>query len=54
MKNGIPTEAYYQLLEWKDANLADFHSNFGEVSLDSLSYSELQRLYQRVILEIKE
>jgi hypothetical protein len=54
MKNGIPSEAYYQLLEWKDANLPEFQSYFGEVSLDSLTYSQLQRLYQRVILNIKE
>lgn len=54
LKNGIPSEAYYSLLEWKDKNLKDFQSRFGEVSLDSLTYSQLQRLYQEVILGIKE
>jgi hypothetical protein len=54
MKNGIPDEAYYQLLEWKDTNLLEFQSYFGEVCLDSLSYSQLQRLYQKVIMNIKD
>lgn len=53
LKNGIPSDAYYLLLEWKDENLEEFQSRFGEVSLDSLNYSQLQRLYQEVILGIK-
>lgn len=53
LKNGIPSDAYYSLLEWKDKNLEEFQSKFGKVSLDSLDYSQLQRLYQEVILGIK-
>lgn len=52
MKNGIPADAYYKLLEWKDENLEEFQFRFGEVSLDSLSYSQLQRLYQEIIIGI--
>lgn len=52
LKNGIPAEAYYLLLEWKDANLAQFQERFGEVSLASLDYAQLQRLYQEVVLGI--
>jgi len=52
-KNGIPKDAYYLLLEWKDENLKEFQSKFGEVSLNSLDYSQLQRLYQEIILGIK-
>jgi hypothetical protein len=51
LKNGIPSDAYYLLLEWKDENLEEFQYRFGEVSLDSLDYSQLQRLYQEVILK---
>lgn len=53
LKNGIPADAYYQLLEWKDDNLEEFQSRFGEVSLDSLDYNQLQRLYQEIVLGIK-
>ena len=54
LKNGIPSEAYYQLLEWKDSNLEEFQFRFGEISLNDLSYSQLQRLYQEIILGIKD
>jgi hypothetical protein len=53
LKNGIPVEAYYLLLEWKDQNLKEFRERFGDVSLDSLSYSQLQRLYQEIVLGIE-
>jgi len=53
MKNGIPDDAYYLLLEWKDENLKEFQSRFGEVSLNDLSYGQLQRLYQEIVLGIK-
>jgi hypothetical protein len=51
LKNGIPSDAYYLLLEWKDENLELFQSHFGKVSLNSLDYSQLQRLYQEYILK---
>ena len=53
LKNGIPVEAYYLLLEWKDRNLTEFRERFGDVSLDSLDYSQLQRLYQEIVLGIE-
>ena len=53
LKNGTPADAYYLLLEWKDENLEEFKKRFGNVSLDSLDYSESQRLYQEIIIGIK-
>jgi hypothetical protein len=52
LKNGIPADAYYLLLEWKDQHLDLFQEKFGKVSLDSLDYAQLQRLYQEVVLGI--
>ena len=51
MKNGIPKEMYYFLLEWKDNNLQDFISRYGEVSLNSFNPSELQKMHKAIMAE---
>jgi hypothetical protein len=48
MKNGIPNEMYYFLLEWKDKNLHEFISEYGEVSLDSLSTYSLRMMFRKI------
>lgn len=53
MKNGIPSEKYYFLLEWKDANMEEFISIKGEVSLCDLSTYELNKLYEAIKAEEK-
>lgn len=49
MKNGVPKEIYYELLEWKDANLEEFQDIHGEKSLNSLSPNELHMLHRAVM-----
>lgn len=45
MKNGIPKEQYYELLEWKDTHREEFQAIHGSHSLNDLSTNELQNLY---------
>jgi hypothetical protein len=48
MKNGIPSEKYYFLLEWKDNNMNEYISMKGEVKLCELSAYELNKLYEAI------
>lgn len=49
MKNGIPKELYYELLEWKDTHLLEFQEIHGKKSLDSLSPNSLHMLHRTVM-----
>ena len=48
LKNGIPSETYYWLLDWKDKNLSQFQQWYGKKSLNDLTVPELFDLYERV------
>ena len=48
MKNGIPSEKYYFLLEWKDNNIEEFILIKGNVKLCDLDAYELNKLYQAI------
>ena len=50
MKNGIPTDNYYELLEWKDNNLDKWEEMYQMRSLSSLKVLELITLYNAVII----
>ena len=50
LKNGIPTENYYELLDWKDKNLQEYNnSEFGGRALNDLGVIELIKLYNYII-----
>ena len=51
LKNGIPAEQYYELLDWKDKNLKEFQQLFPNKALNDLSQLELIMLYNRVLIE---
>ena len=53
MKNGIPSEKYYFLLEWKDSNMGEFIDMFNERRLCDLSTYELNKLYEAIKSEEK-
>lgn len=53
MKNGIPSEKYYFLLEWKDANMQEFIDMYGERRMCNLTTYELNKLYQAIKAEEK-
>jgi hypothetical protein len=53
MKNGIPSEKYYFLLEWKDNNMEDFINMYGERRLHDLTTYELNKLYEAIKAEEK-
>jgi len=48
MKNGIPSEKYYFLLEWKDANMQEFIDMYGERRMCDLTSYELNKLHQAI------
>ncbi len=48
MKNGIPSEKYYFLLEWKDSNMEEYLSMKGSRRLCDFSAYELNKLYEAV------
>ena len=48
MKNGIPSQHYYFLLEWKDANIEEFTLRFSNRGLCELSTNELKALYKEL------
>ena len=48
MKNGITSEKYYFLLEWKDANMEEYLAMKGDKSLCDLTTYELNKLYEAV------
>lgn len=48
MKNGIPAEKYYFLLEWKDANMEEYINMKGERRMCDLSTYELNKLYEAI------
>jgi hypothetical protein len=51
MKNGIPSEHFYKLLEWKDANMDEFLIRYNYRRLRDLTTEELKELYNEVILK---
>ena len=51
MKNGIPSEQYYEMLDWKDKNMVEFNKLFPNKTLNDLSQLELIMLYNRVLIE---
>ena len=46
MKNGIPAEKYYFLLEWKDNNMDKFLTQYDNRRLCDLGTYELNELYK--------
>jgi len=48
MKNGIPSDKYYFLLEWKDANMDEFIAMKGERRMHDLTTYELNKLYEAI------
>ncbi len=53
MKNGIPSEKYYFLLEWKDANMQEFIDMYRERRMCDLTTYELNKLHQAIKAEEK-
>ena len=51
LKNGIPAEQYYELLDWKDQNLKEFQQLFPNKALNDLTQLELIMLYNRALLD---
>ena len=48
MKNGIPSQHYYLLLEWKDVNMNEFIERFDNRRMCDLSTEELKALYKEI------
>ncbi len=48
LKNGIDSDTYYKLLEWKDNNHIDWSKVHGGRSLSSLTVKELQMMYTMI------
>jgi hypothetical protein len=53
MINGIPTERYYFLLEWKDANMKEFIDMYGERGMCNLTTYQLNKLHEAIKAEDK-
>lgn len=53
MKNGIPKEKYYFLLDWKDNNMDEYLSIKGACSLSSLTTYELNKLHEAITAPTK-
>lgn len=53
MKNGIPSEKYYFLLEWKDDNMEEFIAMYDERRMCDLTRYELNKLYEAIKAEEK-
>jgi hypothetical protein len=53
MKNGIPSEKYYFLLEWKDTNMHEFIDMYDERRMCDLTTYELNKLYEAIKAEEK-
>jgi len=53
MINGIPSEKYYFLLEWKDDNMQEFIDMYGERRMCNLTTYELNKLYEAIKAEEK-
>ena len=53
MKNGIPSEKYYFLLEWKDENMQEFIDMYGGRRMCDLTTYELNKLYEAIKAEEK-
>lgn len=49
MKNGVPAELYYSLLEWKDQNLQEFQEMHGPKSLNEFTPNELHMLHRAIL-----
>ena len=54
MKNGIPSEKYYFLLEWKDSNMEEFIEITGGRRICELTTFELYALYDVIIAHTKQ
>jgi hypothetical protein len=52
MKNGIPTNIYYQLLEWKDSNMSTWYDISKVFGGRSLSLSELSPFQLKIVYMI--
>ena len=48
MKNGIPDEKYYFLLDWKDQNMDEYISIKGNQRLCDLTTYELNKLFEAI------
>ena len=48
MKNGIPDEKYYFLLDWKDTHMDEYIEIKGERGLHTLTPYELNKLYEAI------
>ena len=54
MKNGVKSEIYYFLLEWKDTNMDEFIDMYGEKRLCEFTPTELHKLHQAILAEQKQ
>ena len=54
MKNGIKSEIYYFLLEWKDTNMNDFIAMYGDKRLHEFTPYELHILHQVILAGNKQ
>lgn len=48
MKNGIMSQIYYQLLQWKDNNLEKFQELYPNKALNDLTQKELLALRKHI------
>lgn len=48
MKNGIPSQHYYELLEWKDVNMREFIERYDNRRMCDLTTEELKELYEYI------
>lgn len=48
MKNGIPSQHYYELLEWKDENMREFIERYDNRRMCDLTTEELKELYEYI------
>ena len=53
LKNGIPSQLYYKLLEWKDQNLERFKQLHPNKGLNDLSPNELIALHEYIKSTLK-
>lgn len=49
MKNGIPQEMYYQLLDWKDCHLNEWKIREGSMRMCDFNSTELLALYDELV-----
>ena len=49
LKNGVPSNIYYAILEWKDSNLKEWQEIKGELRVCDLSPIDLWQFYKGVV-----